>query len=67
MDNDTLVRMLKRKPKEVEQMRTRNAFRKFFNGMPRERVEMLLRRAYGDLGEEQCEVKVKKRIGLLID
>ena len=61
MSDKALVGLLRRKPKEVEQMRTRNSFKIFFRGMERERMERLLRTAYGDLGEEMCEVKVKKR------
>jgi len=61
-----LVAMLRLKPKEVPQMRTRNSFKKFFNGMPRKKLEMLLRRAYSDLGDQELsDSKVQKRIAMM--
>mmetsp|Transcript_21784 Transcript_21784/g.40987 ORF Transcript_21784/g.40987 Transcript_21784/m.40987 type:complete len:646 (+) Transcript_21784:1-1938(+) len=66
MDNLVLIEMLKKKPKDVEQMKTRNSFRKFFRGMSQSRLQGLLRAAYQDtMDEEQCEAKVKKRVSLM--
>ena len=65
LSNGELVALLQRRPKEVEALRTRNAFRKFFAGMDRARLLALLRAAYA--GEEACEEKVEKRIRLVED
>ena len=64
MTDDELVALLSKKPKLVAFLKTRNSFRKFFRGMPVERMRRLLTEAYKGLGEEECETKVKKRLRL---
>ena len=49
----------------VQVMRTRDAFQRFFSGMEREKVERLLHEAYADLDAEAARVKIEKRMGLL--
>lgn len=66
MEDDELISMLRKKPKEVQQMRTRNSFKKFFSGMPKQKLENLLKTAYSELGDEAfCNAKVNKRIAMM--
>ena len=65
MSDDTLIDMLRKPPKEVEQLHSRDAFRKFFNGFPQDRIEGLLREANAGKSEEEIEKKVAKRMKLL--
>jgi len=63
--DDELIAMLRKPPKEVEQLHSRDAFRKFFNGFPAGRIEGLLREANAGKSEEEIEKKVQKRMKLL--
>ena len=67
IDDATLVGMLMRPPKHVPQLRTREAFREFFSGMPARRMEALLCHAYEGRGHEEMGEKVRKRMELLRD
>ena len=57
--------MLRQKPKNVPQLHSRDAFRRFFGGMPSDRMRRLLRQAYSELPQEEREEKVDKRLELL--
>jgi hypothetical protein len=65
MSDSELVSLLQKKPKLVAFLRTRSSFRKFFRGMPEERMRRLLVEAYSGLGEEECERRVEKRMKLM--
>jgi len=65
LEDDVIIAMLKKSPKEVAQMHSRDAFRKFFRGMQADRVDRLLREANKDKSSDEIEVKVKKRMKLL--
>lgn len=67
LDDDTLVRMLTRPPKSVSQLRTREAFRTFFRGMPAGRMQRLLLAAYAGREPQEVKEKVRKRLDLLHD
>jgi hypothetical protein len=67
IDDDEVVSLLQRKPKEVPQLRSRGSFRRFFTAVPRKRMRRLLVRAFAALGPAECDAKVAKRMGLLED
>ena len=57
--------MLRMKPKHVPALRTEDGFRRYFLGIPPERMKSLLRRAYADLPEKQRRKKSRRRMKLL--
>ena len=65
MDDDALVAMLRDKPKHVPALRSRDAFRAFFAGVPSLRMRTLLARAYSDLPADECAARVAKRMELV--
>jgi len=65
MSDDELIVMLKKSPKEVKQLHSRDAFRKFFQGFPSGRIEGLLREANAGKEPEEIEKKIAKRLKLL--
>ena len=65
MSDAELVGLLKRRPKEVPQLRTKADFLRFFRGVPRRRIQMLLNDAFADLDPDQRAAKVQKRLALL--
>ncbi|CAN0194138.1 unnamed protein product [Ectocarpus sp. 6 AP-2014] len=67
MCDENLKEMLKKQPRMVPELRTKEHFREFFQGMGAERMERLLRGAYEDLPPDQVDKKVKKRLGLVGD
>ncbi|CAB1099920.1 unnamed protein product [Ectocarpus sp. CCAP 1310/34] len=67
MCDEDLKEMLKKQPRMVPELRTKEHFREFFQGMGAERMERLLRGAYEDLSPDQVGKKVKKRLGLVGD
>ncbi|CAN0086662.1 unnamed protein product, partial [Ectocarpus sp. 12 AP-2014] len=67
MCDEDLKEMLKKQPRMVPELRTKEHFREFFQGMGAERMERLLRGAYEDLPPDQIDKKVKKRFGLVRD
>ncbi|CAN0467478.1 unnamed protein product [Ectocarpus sp. 8 AP-2014] len=67
MCDEDLKEMLKKQPRMVPELRTKEHFREFFQGMGAERMERLLRGAYEDLPPDQIDKKVKKRLGLVGD
>ena len=60
-----LVQLLRRKPKTTPELRTTQAFRKFFNGIQHERLLRLLNLAYASLDDASREQKVQKRMRLM--
>ncbi len=68
MSDEDLKDMLKQQPRLVPELRTKESFREFFQGMEAERMSRLLRGAYeGNLPADQVDKKVKKRLGLVGD
>eukprot|EP00903_Cladosiphon_okamuranus_P011960 g11233.t1 len=68
MSDEELKGMLKQQPRMVPELRTKESFREFFQGMEAERMGRLLREAYeGNLPADQVDKKVKKRLGLVND
>jgi len=67
LDDTFLVDMLRKPPKHVPQLRTRDGFRQFFAGMSVARMEFLLCQAYADREPEEAEKRVKKRMALVLD
>lgn len=68
MSDEELKGMLKQQPRMVPELRTKESFREFFQGMEAERMSRLLRGAYeGNLPADQVDKKVKKRLGLVGD
>jgi len=65
MQDVELVAMLRQKPKYVPEMRTKDEFRRFFEGMGKQRAEKLFSKAYETLSDNEMEAKVKKRLTLL--
>jgi len=67
MSNKDLIRKLRCKPKDVPEMKTKESFRRFFAGIRQDRMEYLLRAA--NSGGEDCliEMKVAKRLALIVD
>ena len=65
MDNATLLEMLKKPPKDVPEIHSKDAFRKFFKDFPKDRVEKLLIEANSGKSKEDIAKKVKKRMKLL--
>lgn len=71
MSDADLVALLRRRPKDVPQLHSRESFRRFFAGMPRSRMLHLLRRAFSgaldgppDEGPDS-EARVQRRVELL--
>lgn len=68
MSDEALERMLRRQPRTVPELRTKDSFREFFQGMEAERMGRLLRGAYeGTLPADELDKKVQKRLGLVGD
>lgn len=68
MSDEELRCMLRRQPRTVPELRTKDSFREFFQGMPEERMGRLLRGAYeGSLPADEVDKKVDKRLGLVGD
>ncbi|CAM9456300.1 unnamed protein product, partial [Hapterophycus canaliculatus] len=68
MSDEDLKGMLQKQPRTVPELRTKESFREFFQGMEAERMGRLLRGAYeGSLPADQADKKVKKRLGLVCD
>lgn len=75
MPDADLVALLRRRPKDVPQLHSREAFRRFFARVSRSRMLDLLRRAFASGGGESesaqgegdggCEARVQRRIELL--
>ena len=65
MDDAALLDMLKKPPKDVPEIYSKDAFRKFFNGFPRDRIESLLTQANAGKSEEEIAKKVGKRMKVL--
>eukprot|EP01138_Halocafeteria_seosinensis_P013452 gb/GECG01013738.1/.p1 GENE.gb/GECG01013738.1/~~gb/GECG01013738.1/.p1 ORF type:complete len:717 (+),score=92.06 gb/GECG01013738.1/:1-2151(+) len=65
LDDSTLVKMLQQKPKDVPQLKSREAFRQFFKGLSKSHVSRLLREAFAPLGTEEMKKKEEKRLELL--
>lgn len=68
MSDEALRCMLRRQPRTVPELRTKESFREFFQGMGEERMGRLLRGAYeGSLPADEVDRKVDKRLGLVGD
>ncbi|CAM9573874.1 unnamed protein product [Sphacelaria rigidula] len=68
MSDEALENMLRRQPRTVPELRTKDSFRYFFKGMQAERMSRLLRGAYdGTLPPGEVDLKVEKRLGLVGD
>jgi len=67
LEDAALIDMLRKPPKHVSQLRTREGFRQYFSGLSRDRMESLLYRAYADKEPEEREKKLRKRLGLVED
>lgn len=62
---ERLVAMLRERPKNVPELHSREAFRRFFAGFPRPRMQRLLAEAYA--GVDEAGEKVTKRLALVDD
>ena len=60
-----LVQLLRRKPKTTPELRTTQAFRKFFAGIQHDRLLRLLNQAYASLDDASREQKAQKRMRLM--
>lgn len=68
MSDEVLEGMLRRQPRTVPELRTKDNFRYFFRGMEAGRMDRLLRKAYdGTLPPGEVDKKVEKRLGLVGD
>ena len=65
LSDDVLIGMLRQPPKEVPEMHSRDAFRNFFEGMDKKKMETLLRTSNAGKTPEEIEAKVAKRMKLL--
>merc|ERR1711865_59275 len=65
--DEELVHLLRQKPKNVPELRTRESFRRFFAGMERSRLQNLLETSYDKLAPEDRTKKVLKRLKLVED
>jgi len=63
MEDDELTAMLAKPPKEVPEMHSREAFKKFFRGIAKKRMQSLLEKCYE--GKDRVEDRIKKRMKLL--
>ncbi len=63
--DEKLITLLSQRPKHVPQLKSRDAFRAYFRGIPRLRMERLLRLAFGSLESQARDEKVAKRMALL--
>lgn len=64
MSDEELVAMLRRKPKHVPELGTRQGFRRFFFGIESSRMRHLLETALGS-GSEGARARIEKRMGLM--
>lgn len=60
-----LVKLLKQRPKHVPALRSREAFRRYFQGMPLDRMRRLLLAAYDSLDAAAQAEKTERRLALL--
>ena len=60
-----LLDLLKKKPKYVPELRTKESFRRYFGGMTEKRLSNLLSQAYMHLDGEDGQQKVQKRLTLM--
>jgi hypothetical protein len=63
--DEELIELLRKKPKHVPCMKTKDSFRQFFSCMKRERLHKLLTTAYDNLDAAEQNKKVKKRMDLM--
>ena len=63
MADDKLVAMLAKPPREVKELQSKSAFKRFFRGIEKDRMERLLMKCYE--GNDARKEKTKKRMKLL--
>jgi hypothetical protein len=63
--DEELIELLRKKPKHVPEMKTKDSFRRFFSQMTKERLQRLLETAYDNLDPAEQSKKVKKRMALV--
>jgi hypothetical protein len=63
MTDGFLVEILRKRPKDVENLRTREGFKQFFTGTPKKRMEMLLMSAFENF--EDRDDRIRRRMGLV--
>ena len=64
MNERELVEILRQRPKDVEVLRTKTDFQRFFHGMERSKMKRLLHEAFSHLDPAASSAKIKKRLGL---
>lgn len=62
MNDQDIIAMLRKPPKEVPELHSKEAFKRFFRGIKKKRITDLLMQSYSD---ETREEKTKKRLKLL--
>ena len=67
MTDANAVALLKLKPKLVPQLKSRDAYRRFFSGESEARARRLLAAAYDNLAADERAVKIEKRMALILD
>ena len=65
LSDKEIVHLLRKKPKHVPHLRTRQGYRRFFSAVPKARMQRLLSAAYADLSQKDRRKKVSKRMALL--
>lgn len=69
--DEEIVVLLKKKPKDTPQLKSKSSFQRYFAGVARERMQRLLHAAFVDYesneSKEEGEKKVKKRLSILED
>ena len=65
LGDQSLVKMLRQRPKDVPQLKTRDAFQRFFKGIKQSHMRSLLYDAYSEVDENDRTKRVAKRMKLL--
>jgi len=66
MADKEIINLLKMKPKNVPEFKTRNGFKRFFEGMDQARIINLLQEAYQDIDEIKRNEKIQSRLDILL-
>ena len=66
LTDEEIINLLRQRPKDVKELRTRANFQRFFFGMERETLKRLLHEAFAHMSPEASSAKVEKRLQLFV-
>lgn len=67
MTDSELIDILQRKPQNVPELKTKNGFKRYFEGVDRARLTHILQQAYQDIDTSQRNEKISKRLEIFME